>query len=174
MVCVFKDGWNNRGCDEETNPEEFGSVLIKYSVAKAYNKRKQNENENVKENEYDGNASLVGLLCGRRENRRTAEVRIRKISIGKQHAKSACISERSEAFSQCCPREIFPERLRCDLIFWLLFDQAKSSINYNKRKKNENGQENEYGRDADLKRFRLFNQAKNNAGIQSSKVRMKI
>ncbi len=64
--------------------------------------------------------------------------------------------------------------VRDDLIFWLLFDQAKSSINYNKRKKNENGQENEYGRDDDLKRFRLFNKAKNNAGIQSSKVRMKI
>ena len=80
------------------------------------------------------------------EIRRTAEVRIRKISIGKQHAKSACISERSEAFSLCCPREIFPERLRCDLIFWLLFDQAKSSIHYNKRKQNENenGKENEY------------------------------
>jgi hypothetical protein len=32
------------------------------------------------------------------------------------------------------------------LIFWLLFDQAKSSINYNKRKKNEieNVKENEY------------------------------
>jgi hypothetical protein len=89
---------------------------------------------------------LVEPLRGRRKNRRTAEVRIRKISIGKQHAKSACISERSEAFSQCCPREIFPERLRCDLIFWLLFDQAKSSINYNKRKQNENGneKENEY------------------------------
>ena len=28
------------------------------------------------------------------------------------------------------------------MIFWLLFDQAKSSINYNKRKQNEN--ENEY------------------------------
>ena len=45
-----------------------------------YNKRKQNEN--VKENEYCGDASLVEPLCGRRENRRTAEVRIRKISIG--------------------------------------------------------------------------------------------
>ena len=86
------------------------------------------------------------------EIRRTAEVRIRKISIGQQHAKSACISERSEAFSPCCPREIFPERLRCDLIFWLLFDQAKSSINYNKRKKNQNQNvnENEYGSDASL------------------------
>jgi hypothetical protein len=30
------------------------------------------------------------------------------------------------------------------MIFWLLFDQAKSSTNYNKRKKNENGNENEY------------------------------
>jgi hypothetical protein len=69
------------------------------------------------------------------EIRRTAEVRIRKISIGKQHAKSACISERSEAFSLCCPREIFPERLRCDLIFWLLFDQAKSSNKTQQKKK---------------------------------------
>jgi hypothetical protein len=57
VVCVFKDGWNNSGCDEETNPEEFGWVLIKQSGAIAYNKRKQNENENGNENgnenEYD-------------------------------------------------------------------------------------------------------------------------
>jgi hypothetical protein len=87
-------------------------VWLLFDQAKSsinYNKRKQNENENVKENEYDGDTSLVEPLRGRRENRRTAEVRIRKISIGLQHAKSACISERSEAFSQCCQRE--PPRL---------------------------------------------------------------
>jgi hypothetical protein len=56
--------------------------LIKRNVAIEYNKRKQNENEKEKENEYDGDASLIGTLLGRRENRRTAEVRIRKISIG--------------------------------------------------------------------------------------------
>jgi hypothetical protein len=64
------------------------------------------------------------------------------------------------------------------LIFWLLFDLAKCCKRIQQKSEekneNENGKENEYGRDDDLKRFRLFNQAKNNAGIQSSKVRMKI
>ncbi len=38
------------------------------------------------------------------------------------------------------------------MIFWLLFDQAKSSVNYNKRKQNENenGNENEYGSEAPI------------------------
>ena len=49
------------------------------------------------------------------------------------------------------PNGFVPMR-RDDLIFWLLFDQAKSSIHYNKRKQNENenGNENEYGSDASL------------------------
>jgi hypothetical protein len=33
VVCVFKDGWNNSGCDEETTPEEFDYFLIKQKVA---------------------------------------------------------------------------------------------------------------------------------------------
>ena len=53
--------------------------------------------------------------------------------------------------SKFFPNGFVPMR-RDDLIFWLLFDQAKSSINYNKRKKNQNqnGNENEYGSDASL------------------------
>jgi hypothetical protein len=60
----------------------FWLLFFKQKVAFAYNQRKKNENENVNENEYGRDASLVGPLRGRRENRRTAEVRIRKISIG--------------------------------------------------------------------------------------------
>ena len=49
-------------------------------------------------------------------------------------------------------RPVSAEPRRDDLIFWLLFDQAKSSIHYNNRKKNENEnvKENEYCGDDSL------------------------
>jgi uncharacterized protein (DUF927 family) len=109
VVCVFKDGWNNRGCDEETTPEEFGYFLIKRKIALAYNKR-------------------AGRRMRMRMGRRMNIVTMLGYRLGSAEAR------------------------RDDLIFWLLFDQARSRIHYNNRKKNENEnvKENEYKSDASL------------------------
>jgi hypothetical protein len=107
--------------------------MLQKNTTKSWEK---NENENGNENEYGSEAPLIGTTAW-------------------QEGK--------------CPNGFVPIaklRYRDDLIFWLLFDQAKccKRIQQKSGEKNENGnvneKENEYGRDDDLKRFRLFNQAK--------------